>query len=135
MENPNAVLGLIGAFLQSLSPEQVEDLLSGRSRIALVKRQVQREVKTLEDPAGVDYDQLREDLSGAPSRESGEEYLESKKLGRSGLLALARSLDIPVRKGDNMKTLKEGIIEATIGYRLRSGAIRGEWPDGGGSGD
>ncbi|MGA5817223.1 hypothetical protein ACPC54_05095 [Kitasatospora sp. NPDC094028] len=122
------MLEQVGAFLQSLSPEQVEDLLAGRARIALVKRPAPRETKPPSGAPGVDLDRLRAELSAATSREAGEEHLESRKLTRTDLQALARALDIPVRKGDNMSAIKEGIVEATIGYRLRSGAIRGNPP-------
>jgi hypothetical protein len=122
------VLGIVGAFLQSLSPEQVEDLVAGRSRISLVGREAGRAPKIREKYSGVDYRRIREDLSNASSREVGEEYLEAQKLSRANLQAFARTLDIPVRKGDDMKAIREGIIEAIIGYRLRSGAIRGDGP-------
>ncbi|MEU3269087.1 hypothetical protein [Streptomyces bacillaris] len=127
-EQASQVLEKVGAFLRSLSPGQVDDLLAGRSRIALVKRQELRESKTPTSVSSADLDRLREDLINASSREAGEKYIENQKLSRVDLQALARALDIPVRKGANMKAIKEGIVEATIGYRLRSGAIRGHAP-------
>ncbi|MFF0963955.1 hypothetical protein ACWDQO_11360 [Streptomyces sp. NPDC003703] len=122
------VLKQLGAFLQSLSPEQVEDLAAGRSRISLVRTQAPREAKTSRRGPSVDLEQLRLYLSGAESREVGEEYLKKQKLSRADLQALARVLDIPVRKGDNMDAIRESVVEATIGYRLRSDAIRGNAP-------
>ncbi|MFI9156526.1 hypothetical protein [Kitasatospora aureofaciens] len=130
VEQSSKVLEHVGIFLRSLTPSQVEDLLSGRSRIVLADRKAPRETKASAVIATTDVDRLRADLSNASSREAGEEYLDDQKLSRADLLELARELDIPIRKGDNMKSIKEGIVEATIGYRLRSGAIRGDVPNG-----
>ncbi|WP_162602813.1 hypothetical protein [Streptomyces sp. CS090A] len=133
-EQAGQVLEKVGVFLRSLSPGQVDDLLAGRCRIALVKRQEPRDSKSSTSISSADLDRLREDLINASSREVGEDYIENQKLSRADLQALARALDIPVRKGDNMNAIKEGIVEATIGYRLRSGAIRGDVPAEGGPG-
>lgn len=127
-EQSSKVLEQVGTFLQSLSSEQVEDLLAGRYRIALIKKQVPRESKASASSSGVDLNQLHVDLSNAESREAGENYLNDQNLNRANLQALARKLDIPVRKGDNMGAIRENIVEATIGYRLRSDAIRGNPP-------
>jgi hypothetical protein len=124
-EQSGKALEKVGIFLQSLSPEQIEDLAVGRCRIALVKRQASREVRASPSKPSVDFDQLRVNLTGVESREAGQEYLDEQNLSRADLQALARVLDIPVRKGDNMYAIKESIVEATIGYRLRSDAIRG----------
>ncbi|MFD4697601.1 hypothetical protein [Streptomyces niveus] len=122
------VLEQVGIFLQSLSPEQIEDLAAGRYRISLVRTQAPREAKGSRSGPSVDLEQLRIDLSSAESREAGEEHLKNKRLSRADLQALARVLDIPVRKGDNMDAIRESVVEATIGYRLRSDAIQGNTP-------
>lgn len=122
------VIKQLGVFLQSLSPEQVEDLAAGRCRISLVRTQGPREAKVSRSGPSVDLEKLRLQLASVESREAGEEYLKNEKLSRADLQALARVLDIPVRKGDNMDAIRESVVEATIGYRLRSDAIRGNPP-------
>jgi len=51
--------------------------------------------------------------------------LEAAQLTRRNLEALARSFEVPVRKEDNLERLRDRIIDATIGARLNSQAIRG----------
>lgn len=73
-------------------------------------------------------------LLGKTSREEGIAHLDDLGLSRAGLEKLARALDLPVGRSDRVDRLKERIVEATIGYRLRSGAIKGEVATTGGIG-
>jgi hypothetical protein len=68
---------------------------------------------------------VRTELAGMHTRESGLEFLESLRLNRAALRALVSALDLPLTRSDNMERLRDRIIEALIGYRLRSQAIRG----------
>lgn len=45
---------------------------------------------------------------------------------RKSIELVARHLSIPVTKSDKVEGLREKIVEATVGARLRSQAIRGE---------
>jgi hypothetical protein len=59
------------------------------------------------------------------SREQGAQHLLSAAPTKTALQEVARYLDLPVRKSETIAELRERIVEATIGYRLRSRAIRG----------
>lgn len=71
-------------------------------------------------------DEVRTALSSLGTREEGHAYLERLGLSRAELQSLARTLDLPVTKSENMKRLQSRIVESLIGYRLRSDAIRGQ---------
>lgn len=64
-------------------------------------------------------------LESMDSKQDGEKYLESLDLKKIQLEKILKELDSPFEKKDNMAKLISKIIEATIGFRLRSQAIQG----------
>ena len=66
-------------------------------------------------------------VANSPSREIGAELLDSFQLNREQLLRIARLGNIHVVKDDKNSIVKEKIIESTIGSRLRSNAVRGNF--------
>ena len=73
----------------------------------------------------VEMEALRRELEGLESREAGTALLEQRCPTREHLKWLTRSCDLPVRKDESRERMIENIVEATIGYRLRSKAIQG----------
>nr|VFK37093.1 MAG: hypothetical protein BECKSD772F_GA0070984_101019 [Candidatus Kentron sp. SD]VFK41170.1 MAG: hypothetical protein BECKSD772E_GA0070983_101017 [Candidatus Kentron sp. SD]VFK78281.1 MAG: hypothetical protein BECKSD772D_GA0070982_101112 [Candidatus Kentron sp. SD] len=57
--------------------------------------------------------------------EQGRFFLEQYASNKDALTRLVRYLDLPLHRQETKERLKEKIIDATIGYRLRSRAIRG----------
>lgn len=72
--------------------------------------------------------QLTRQLQELGSREAGEALLVQRELKRTDLEALARALQLPVQRDDNMERLRAKIVENLIGSRLRSDAIQGRSP-------
>jgi hypothetical protein len=64
-------------------------------------------------------------LSAFLNREAAVEYLSSGHATRKALEPLARALDIPIMKQDKTENLRDKIVEATVGARIRSLAIQG----------
>lgn len=64
-------------------------------------------------------------LESMDSKQDGEKYLESLDLKKIQLEKILKELDSPFEKKDNMAKMISKIIEATIGFRLRSQAIQG----------
>lgn len=56
-------------------------------------------------------------------------HLKDKYVTRADIDAVSRSLSIPVPKSLDYEGVIERVIEATLGYKLRSQAVRGEFPD------
>jgi hypothetical protein len=75
--------------------------------------------------AEVDLGELARELNGAESRDEAERLLRAGKLTGPRLKELARILDITVQNKDTKDKLQAKIVEGTIGFRLRSRAIRG----------
>ncbi len=72
-----------------------------------------------------EFNQIESALRAMQSREEGLLFLSKKKLNKNRLMMLAKYLDLPVQHSENIKHISEKIIETTIGYKLRSQAIRG----------
>lgn len=131
MEIPIEILKQVAALLRRLTPEEIESLISGQAKLVCepsVKRGQTKKAPALEVP---DVEEIRATLSGMDSREIGYSYLEELGLNREKLRHLASALDLPMPRSDTVEKVKDRIIEATIGYRLRSEAIRGNGPEAG----
>lgn len=120
-----AMARALAAFLRNLKDEDVLAIESGAARI-VVERRVsdsrRRPSSRISEP--VDYELIRARLTKSQTREEGLAVLSELAPHRLHLDGLARSLDLPRRKSDNVDRLKDRIVDATIGYRLRSDAIR-----------
>lgn len=75
-------------------------------------------------PNEVDY--LLQQLNKSTTREAASEVLEKLNLTRKELVAVARPRNVHVTKDDDVQRIKEKLIEAAVGSRLNSLAIRGE---------
>jgi hypothetical protein len=64
-------------------------------------------------------------LRNTTSREEAQKIIEHELPLKEDLMQLARVLDIPIQKGDTSARVQERLVEATIGYRLRSAAVQG----------
>ncbi|SRR6266851_6616361 len=116
------VLRRVSNFLRTLSDDQIEDLIAGRVNLTLAPEPGRRRQRSKVDTP--DVSMIQAELQSRMSREEGMEYLESLSLTRPSLQAIAAAMDLPTPRGDSVARLKERILEATIGYRLRSEAIR-----------
>jgi hypothetical protein len=120
------LLRALAALVEKSDPDQVAALL--RSRTAALSGGVERPTqKGLFTRATVppDLPKLAQELRALNSREEGHALLSEASLTRRELETLGRLIDTPIVKTDNMQRLTERIIEASIGSRLSSAAIRG----------
>jgi hypothetical protein len=120
---------LIESFLDWLNrlPEgDVANLNSGKSKIVFALDQQKQKSRGKVSHGPVDINALLDQLNQASDRETGKVILADEAIDKSTLLALCKRLDLPSSTKDNIPSLQEKIIEQTIGYRLRSRAIRGQ---------
>lgn len=66
-----------------------------------------------------------EKLTAFPNREEAQQFLDVNFSTRKSVEPIARKLDIPISKQDKVETLRDKVIEATVGARVRSQAIQG----------
>ena len=117
------VLKRVTSLVSKLSDDDLKDLLDGKISIGLLGKENNKK----RDKEIVDEKSIQEyvsQLRTSDEREKGTDLLNKKNITKSFLKRLAKQIDIPVSHRDNVEILKEKIIEATIGYRLRSKAIQ-----------
>lgn len=72
-----------------------------------------------------DLANIIEKLTGLANREEAQHFLNANFPTRKSVELIARQLDIPISKQDKVETLRDKVIEATVGARVRSQAIQG----------
>ena len=70
--------------------------------------------------------EFREKFLKFESREELSEFITLNYPRKADIISIGRELKIPVTKNDDYEALVDRIIDATIGYKLRSRAIRGD---------
>jgi hypothetical protein len=122
-----SVLRIITKMISTMSQEDLEALGSGKARLTITRSSTEQSELRLDRTKGgaVDFDKLRSELGAMQSTEAGFEILDEARLTRAELERMARSLDLPVMKQDSIRRLEEKLIEALIGSRLNSRAVRG----------
>ena len=123
-----AMLRSVNKFLASLDQSDVDDILSGKLEFSLRSVKSSQSLKsghTGSDEIGSFLQDIMEQLSTVEDTKSGIEILQSAKLTRAELETIARLIDVPILKQDAVLRLEEKILEALVGSRLNSKAIRG----------
>lgn len=128
---PQAAINMSIAFrriadaLELLSEEEVKKLSDPQYSLEI--RLVRRRSK--DDTASAlletDIEEVIKQLIAFPSRQDAHTHLERHFPTRRALELIARFLDIPIVKQDKVEALRDKIIEATVGARIRSQAIQG----------
>lgn len=118
------ILRRVSNFLKNLTEAQVDDLIEGRVRITLADNS--RRVQSAKSRSGNEenVERLINELTSKSTRAEGLALLDSWGLTRASLRDIAVAMKLPTPKTDTVRELKDRIVEATIGYRLRSDAIR-----------
>lgn len=116
------------AAVEGLTEEELDLLLARRARLKLVvepfrlKASGRTDLPLWRDRLNVG--RVLDDLLHSGSREEGNSILEAASLTKMDLEQIARHLNLPLLKQDNTERLRDKILEATIGSRLNSEAIR-----------
>ncbi len=77
----------------------------------------------------INAESLRFEFSEFQSRDELSDHIRNLYPAKADVEAVARALRLPVMKTDNTDTLVERVVGATLGYKLRSSAIRGDRED------
>lgn len=117
----------ITKLVNGLSDKELEILESGNFELVLKAS----ETKTAKASTVVSLDensikQIIRRLDSVKSREEGLEIVESTLNNKKELEVFARYIDVAVMKSDRIDTIKNNIVDATVGAKLRSGAIQGK---------
>ena len=118
----------IAEALDSLSDEELRKLSDSQYSVEI--RATRR--RTKDDPSFLPSDISAEDaitqITALPSRQEAQALLDTKFPSKKALEMIARKLDIPIIRQDKVEDLRDKIVEATVGARIRSQAIQGIGP-------
>jgi hypothetical protein len=123
------VLKQVSSLLRRLTPEDIENLIAGRARLTCEAIPKKGAINKTAAPAIPNPEEVKAALSAFGSREEGLAYLDDLGLNREKLRLLASAFDLPVPRSDTVDKIKGRLVEATIGYRISSEAIRGSDAD------
>lgn len=115
------LLQLIQKELNNLKDNEIDLLLKGDAKLELI---VKSKSKRKSIKSNLDFKKLEAELREFNSREQGMRLLDESFKSKEDLEKFARILDLPVLKGDKIDLIKKKIVEATIGYKLRSDSIQ-----------
>jgi hypothetical protein len=110
--------------IERLTAEELAKLVdeSYEIEIRLIRKRHKEEVEV---PSNADLELVLSKLAAFCSRDEALNYLANTFETRKPLEQVARWLDIAVVKQDRIEILREKIVEATTGARIRSQAIKG----------
>lgn len=112
--------------LAQLSEDDINKLLDGGYSIKLRLVRVRSKEEPSLIPTELDVPAIVAKLTEFPSRNDAQRFLDEQFGSRKLLEPIARSLDIPIMTQDKIDVLRDRIIEATVGARMRSQAIQGD---------
>jgi len=123
-----ALLRAVNKFLSSLDQNEVDDIIGGRTEIALkasAPDQLFKPDMADQFETRVELQRIIDELSASASMQTAVEALRSARLSKADLEFIARRVDVPIARHDSISRLEEKILEALVGARLNSKAIRG----------
>jgi hypothetical protein len=118
-----ALLKHLAKATERLSDDEIADVIEGRRRLILSTEEAgpSRPAGATDEPP--DFESLIASLKATETRDTAHRLIEDAALTRSQLNQLARALDLPVQRSDDIARLREKIVETTIGFRLTALAI------------
>lgn len=114
--------------LDSLSEEELRRLSDPQYSVEIraIRRRIKDESSIL--PPDISVEDAIAQITALPSRQDAQTLLDKKFSSKKTLEVIARKLDIPIVRQDKVEDLRDKIIEATVGARIRSQAIQGTGP-------
>ena len=109
--------------IDNMTDEEFSKLNDDSFRLELKLTRIRQKDDTIADK--IVLDELIQKLSTLASREDAQEFFITNYPAKKILEVIAKELDISISKQDRIETIREKIIEATVGARLRSQAIQG----------
>jgi len=111
--------------LDALSEDELKKLSDPQYAVEIKTiRRRSRDDASLLPPDAYAEDAIAE-ITSLPSRQDAQALLDSKFSSKKALEIIARKLDIPIIRQDKVEDLRDKIVEATVGARIRSQAIQG----------
>ncbi len=119
-----SALRRLAAAVERMSDEELARLNEPGTEVEIkvLRRRAKDEIAP---EARLDLPDILAKLTASASRAEASKFLDDSFGTKKALDQIARHLDVVVLKQDKVETLRDKIIEATVGARLRSEAIQG----------
>ena len=123
--NALVVLRRLVEALDSLSEEELKKMSDPQYSIEFkaIRRRSKDESKLHFTDANAE--EAITQLSMFSSRQDAQVMLDDKYPSKKVLEVIARKFDIPITRQDRIEDLRDKIVEATVGAKIRSQAIQG----------
>ena len=115
-------------LVEIFSVDDINALLKGKGELQIIKDNPTPKATGAKQHhlmSDESYSEVTEKLRAFKTRETGMELLISTFPTKESTEKFARFLDLPVHKTDSIELLREKIVEAEIGSKLRSYAVQG----------
>jgi hypothetical protein len=110
--------------VETLTDGQIEDVCSEKASLQLIVRPKQKRASQDElSPDAVEL--IVVTLKESQTREEADQQLKAHGLSKNALQRILKVLDVTFQREDGIDRLEEKIVDATIGFKLRSKAIQG----------
>ena len=111
--------------VKAMDDGSFESLLAGDLTIGVIPRAAPRPAKPAVACSEEQVTQLKESLEKVTARDQARELIGGVLRTKRDMSYFARFLDIPIPSKASSAEMVNRLVEATVGYRLRSAAIRG----------
>lgn len=111
--------------IQKMDDSELESVLAGELRLEIRPPQKKsKKQRTRNRYLDEEFEKLQGALQNTDTREQARELIDGILHTKEELTRFARVLDIPVPKSISSEQIKDRLVEGTVGYRIRSAAIR-----------
>lgn len=123
--NTITIFRRLSEAIDSLTEEEIRRLSDPQYDLEV--RAVRRRAKdeTVGGTPHIDAEDVIRALTSKSTRLEAQSFLDNSFSNKKVLEQIARKLDIPITRQDKVDVLRDKIIEATVGARIRSQAIQG----------
>ncbi len=111
--------------VKAMDDGSFESLLAGDLTIGVIPRAAPKPTKAAVACSEEQVTQLKESLEKVTARDQARELIGGVLRTKRDMSYFARFLDIPIPSKASSAEMVNRLVEATVGYRLRSAAIRG----------
>lgn len=120
-----ALLRNVARQLQTMDESTLERVLAGGFRIDADLPDKRKPAAKQAACSDQQIDELKAALSKIDNHEEARRLIGDSLCSRAQLVCFARALDVPTPSRSTSDQLRDRLVEATVGFRVRSAAIRG----------
>ena len=119
-------LSSIASLIDDLTESDIKKLESGEFELKLkiTKKISKKSPNKLLDTTF--FNLIIQELNAVKLRDEGMTILDNYFKNKVALEVFARHIDVAIIRSNKVQDIKETIVDATVGARLRSGAIQGK---------